>query len=321
MVSVGVVSMFTSISLQAACAVSFSDVPPLSRSARAAFRVAQQPRQLRHRWLAHAAEHAPREVAHGAPLAYRGATGPAVGPRSPSCLFGDPCQPRMDVVMKDRAPVASTRSGSASLAARAAAAMRSGQALVVPAYLSGRMLDDARADMATVMSQIAQGGEVGDFESIQTDLLQPSFREQMPTPVPFSAVLEQLDELRVALAEATGRSLLEGGGLHLMRYPVGSQFMRHVDEDVGLSEPVRNSISFLIYLTPDDWSADDGGSLQIFESDTQTPRQVLPRGGTLVLYDSTLEHEVLPTQRERHLISGRFRELDADWRRGRQVWQ
>ena len=36
-------------------------------------------------------------------------------------------------------------------------------------------------------------------------------------------------------------------------------------------------------------------------------------------YDSTLEHEVLPTRRKRHLISGRFREQDEAWQRSRRT--
>ena len=103
-----------------------------------------------------------------------------------------------------------------------------------------------------------------------------------------------------------------------MRYPVGAGFMRHADEDPSLYEPVRNSISFLLYLTPQDWTAEDGGALRVFErfsdgGEAAEPRQVRPVGGTLVIYDSSLEHDVLPTQRERHLISGRFRERDEDW--------
>ena len=78
---------------------------------------------------------------------------------------------------------------------------------------------------------------------------------------------------------------------------------------------MRNSISFLVYLTPSDWSDADGGALRVFEA--VEPRHVLPVGGTLVLYDSALEHEVLPTRRERHLLSGRYRELDGDWQRRR----
>ena len=37
------------------------------------------------------------------------------------------------------------------------------------------------------------------------------------------------------------------------------------DEDPSLCEPQRNSVSFLLYLTADDWAADDGGVLRIFE--------------------------------------------------------
>ena len=90
---------------------------------------------------------------------------------------------------------------------------------------------------------------------------------------------------------------------------------------------MRNSISFLVYLTPSDWSDADGGALRVFEEgalgmgeageEAGEPRHVLPVGGTLVLYDSALEHEVLPTRRERHLLSGRYRELDGDWQRRR----
>jgi hypothetical protein len=203
------------------------------------------------------------------------------------------------------------------LALHCANAIRDGRAHVEPHFIDGKALNAARLDMAGVFDQIVTPDN-GQFESIQTDLLDPTFRQALPMPCPFDGLLRQVDELRVALAEATGRRLLEGGGLHLMRYPVGSKFMRHVDEDPSLHEPQRNSISFLIYMTPDGWSTDDGGMLQIYEvNESGAPRQVLPASGTLVVYDSTLEHEVLPTRRERLLISGRFRELDEDWQRRR----
>ena len=50
-----------------------------------------------------------------------------------------------------------------------------------------------------------------------------------------------------------------------------------------------------------------GGALQIFEGPDGAARQVLPSSGTLVIYDSTLAHEVLTTHRERHLVSGRIK--------------
>lgn len=208
----------------------------------------------------------------------------------------------------------STAVSVASIASKAAVAMREGRALVQPLFLSGDALAAARADMHSVFQEDASGDA---FESIQTDLLDPEFRKRLPS-LPFADVLGQLDELREALAASTGRTLLDGGGLHLMRYPIGSKFMRHVDEDSEMAEPVRNSVSFLIYLTPDDWSAEDGGALLIHEGgEAGEPREVLPVGGTLVVYDSTTEHEVLPTRRERHLLSGRFKQLDEDWQRER----
>ena len=84
-----------------------------------------------------------------------------------------------------------------------------------------------------------------------------------------------------------------------------------------MSEPRRNSISFLLYLTPDDWGAADGGSLVVYDA-SAAPRELPPTAGSLVIYDSTIEHEVQATRRERHLISGRFRESDADRSRRRQ---
>lgn len=215
---------------------------------------------------------------------------------------------------------ATSSSSVAALAMRAAEAIEERRALVEPDFLAGAGLDAARADMATVFGQIAAEGGLnsadGDFHSLQTDLLHPSMRDA--PGLPFAGLLTELETLRVALADATGRPLLEGGGLHLMRYPTGSKFMRHVDEDAALYEPVRNSISFLIYLTPDDWAASDGGALRVYEEGADSePRSVLPAGGTLVIYDSSVEHEVLPTSRVRDLLSGRFRETNEDWEQGR----
>jgi len=206
------------------------------------------------------------------------------------------------------------------LAKRAASAMSEGHAHVEPGFLSGRALDAARADMIGALSQVAPATDT-EFQSIQTDLMNPDFRRQLPSDgMPFGGLLEQFDELRLVLADRTGRRLLEGGGLHLMRYPAGTKFMRHADETPFLEEPTRNSISFLLYLTPDDWGEEHGGTLRVFEGEDGTlARHIMPTGGTLVIYDSTVEHEVLPTFRERHLLSGRFRELDEHWRE-RQVW-
>ena len=231
------------------------------------------------------------------------------------------------MVLRESDTARSREGGIAAVAAGAADAIRQGRAHVEPNFLSGPGLESARADMQGVFAPVTEAEAGGTFESIQTDLMDPAFRQTLPTPLPFSTLLGQLDELRAELADRTGRPLLGGGGLHLMRYPVGTKFARHVDEDAALYEPVRNSISLLVYLTPDDWVAADGGALRVYErgegatSEPSRELEVLPVAGTLVIYDSELEHEVLPTRRERHLISGRFRELDEHWssRRDREV--
>lgn len=204
----------------------------------------------------------------------------------------------------------------ADMAKRAATALHSGTALVEPAFLTPDQLAAAQADVGLVFPHDAPDA-ADDFESIQTDLLDAAFRASLPA-LPFAHALAQLDYLRAAVAEATRRPLLDGGGLHIMRYPIGSRFMRHVDEDASLHEPVRNSVSFLLYLTPPEWAAADGGALRVWEEGATDARELLPLGGTLVMYDSCLEHEVTETKRVRLLLSGRWRELDDTWQRRRK---
>ena len=109
-----------------------------------------------------------------------------------------------------------------SIASRAASAMSRGRAHVEPLFLSSAALDSARADMLNVFGESAEGSE---FDSLETDLMNVEFRKQLASSLPFAALLTSLDEMRTALRRETGRALLDGGGLHLMRYPVGSKFM------------------------------------------------------------------------------------------------
>jgi len=125
----------------------------------------------------------------------------------------------------------SRRADIDSLAARAAAAMRDGFAHVEQGWLAGDELVESRETMVRVLADIPQAGD--DLDSIQTDLLEPAFRAQLAdaAALPFGNLLVQLDELRGGLARHSSRSLLGGGGFHLMRYPPGAKFMRHRDEE------------------------------------------------------------------------------------------
>ena len=88
-----------------------------------------------------------------------------------------------------------------SLASRVAAAMSDGRAHVEPLFLSGDVLDTARSDILSVLAPMGLAEEADEFQSIKTDLLDPAFRQSIPEPFPFSNLLGQIDELRVALAE------------------------------------------------------------------------------------------------------------------------
>ena len=110
--------------------------------------------------------------------------------------------------------------------------------------------------------------------------------------------------LTLTLTQATGRPLLESAELQLLCYPPGGHYRRHVDDGTSTEDmPVRRSISLLVFLTQDDWSAADGGQLRVHTSDAVCDIESTP--GTLVLFDSaTVPHEVLPTRRERHVCVG-----------------
>ena len=67
----------------------------------------------------------------------------------------------------------------------------------------------------------------------------------------------------------------------------------------------KRSISFILYLNEPGWRQSDGGALRIHRSGGQ--EDFLPESGSLVLFDSKLvEHEVMPTRRERACIVGWF---------------
>ena len=86
--------------------------------------------------------------------------------------------------------------------------------------------------------------------------------------------------------------------------------MRHVDAGKARAGALRRSVSFVLYLTDDDWDVlNDGGALRIFDAasddDEHWLSDIAPMAGTLVLFDSaSIPHGVLPTRRERLVIVG-----------------
>ena len=82
-------------------------------------------------------------------------------------------------------------------------------------------------------------------------------------------------------------------------YPSGGVYVRHLDRSAAGAERL---LSVLVYLN-EDWSAEDGGALKLYTE--SGPVEVLPAGGTLVVFESArFEHEVRPAGRERLSIAG-----------------
>ncbi len=113
-------------------------------------------------------------------------------------------------------------------------------------------------------------------------------------------LLARLEALKVSLNGACFLGLVDLE-CHYAIYPPGAGYVRHLDRSPAGVERV---VSVVLYLN-EGWTADDGGELRLFAEPTVDVR---PSGGTLVLFLSdSLEHQVLPTRRERLSLTGWFR--------------
>lgn len=87
--------------------------------------------------------------------------------------------------------------------------------------------------------------------------------------------------------------------VHFTIYPAGSFYKRHLDQ---FRRDDHRKLSVICYLNSN-WREEDGGQLRLYLDDTTL--DVLPSAGKLVCFRSDkIEHEVLPTQRERLSITG-----------------
>ncbi|MBL7944265.1 MAG: 2OG-Fe(II) oxygenase [Flavobacteriales bacterium] len=91
---------------------------------------------------------------------------------------------------------------------------------------------------------------------------------------------------------------------HLTRYPPGTFYKRHSDRHQTGSPRV---VSFVLYLNPG-WEPADGGELVIYRENV-APLYIEPRLGTLAMFLSEIEHEVLTTNKTRSSITGWMRQM------------
>lgn len=84
---------------------------------------------------------------------------------------------------------------------------------------------------------------------------------------------------------------------HFAKYEPGAFYKRHKD---AFSNDDARKISVVLYLNKN-WKEGDGGELNIYNEQTTT---VKPKAGTLVVFESHLEHEVLQSNTNRLSITG-----------------
>jgi len=124
---------------------------------------------------------------------------------------------------------------------------------------------------------------------------------QRPVQAGFLVLAERL---RLALNRRLFLALFEFEA-HVALYPPGAFYRRHFDSFRGAA---NRMVSLVVYLNRD-WADSDGGELVLYRPESgEEMARIVPRAGTLVLFMSEeIEHEVLPTHRDRASIAGWFR--------------
>jgi len=165
------------------------------------------------------------------------------------------------------------------------------------------VLDDLRDDGAFKKAGIGKSGQFQVNDAQRGDLIrwiEPE-NEADPTGV-------YLDRIR-SLMQFINRTCylgLKDFEFHYTVYPVGTFYKRHLDQ---FRKDDHRRLSVICYLNFE-WQESDGGALRLYIDDKGKERteEVLPVAGRLVCFRSDLlEHEVMPTNRERKSLTGWLR--------------
>ncbi len=112
--------------------------------------------------------------------------------------------------------------------------------------------------------------------------------------------LERIEALRIHLNRRCFLGL-QDYEVHFTRYPIGTRYAKHVD---AFSNDDNRCLSIVLYLNPS-WKPGDGGELHLYPTQMDDAMHVVePLAGRLVIFESTLEHEVVPARIERHSVTG-----------------
>ena len=183
-----------------------------------------------------------------------------------------------------------------------------------PNFVPRRLVESLRSDVAALESiglfAPAGSGEHGSDESNgmrRAEYADPIDRDRdLGEWDAFVDLWERLEAMRLEISDALYPiKILDEVEIHYVRYPIGGFFQRHVDDFVDGDAAHRRSVSFILYLNEPElaWRESDGGALRVHPSGIE----YLPDAGSLLLFDSMqVQHEVLPTRRERTCLVGWF---------------
>ncbi|MGB0846611.1 MAG: 2OG-Fe(II) oxygenase [Thiolinea sp.] len=182
----------------------------------------------------------------------------------------------------------------------------------LPGFLSNSQLQTLR-ELAEHYLQQGQFRQAS-IGSGNTQVSNPNIRsdqimwldEQVNAENAALADLQQfLDQLRLQINQALYLGLFETE-VHFALYPSGGHYQKHIDNFHGRSSRM---LTFILYLN-DNWLMEQGGQLRLYtsETDLQSYTDIIPQGGTLVVFLSErFYHEVLPASRERLSLTGWLR--------------
>lgn len=169
-----------------------------------------------------------------------------------------------------------------------------------PGFLSKKRSSDIRMLMDEHYSReafrkagVGKGAQFSIDEDIRSDSILWIHQHQAHPLV--QAYCNQIDQLIPILNRAFFLNLKDKEMMYAI-YEPGSHYSRHKDRFESISHRL---ITVVLYLT--EWAPGNGGELVLFANQTQ---RISPREGTLILFRSELEHEVLKTNIYRYSITG-----------------
>lgn len=87
---------------------------------------------------------------------------------------------------------------------------------------------------------------------------------------------------------------------HYAIYEAGDFYRKHRD---AFQDSSRRKLSTVYYINPD-WLPEHGGELVLYGDNNRILQKIAPKFNRFILFDSQIEHEVLPTSALRYSITG-----------------